>query len=60
MPRPMLKVPPRRYFYEPYKTQCRGFNTEFSLEDCRRKEASNSLNEEERVFVEYIKSIGQW
>ncbi len=60
MPRPMLRVPPHRYHYIPYKTQCAGFNTEYSLEDCRRKESRGQLNEEEQVFVDHIKSIGLW
>ena len=60
MPRPMLRVPHPKYSYDPYKTQCRGFNTEFSLEDCRQKEAKGQLNVDEQVFVDHIKFIGLW
>ena len=60
MPRPTLRVPPRKYSYVPYRTQCVGFNTEFSLEDCRRKETAGTLNEDEQVYVDHIKSIGLW
>ena len=56
----MLRVPPRKYSYAPYKTQCVGYNTEFSLEDCRIKDAKGSLDEEEQVYVNYIKSKNLW
>ena len=60
MPRPMLRVPTRKYHYTPYKTQCVGFNTEFSLEDCRVKESKGTLDNDEQVYVDFIKSEGLW
>ena len=59
MPRPMLRVPPRQYYYAPYKTQCKGFNTEFSLHEILTKiEQGKDLDEEQQVFYDYLKIKG--
>ena len=61
MPRPVIKsIKNPVYYYDPFKTQCKGFNTEFSLNDCRIKEARGTLTIEERAYVDYIKSRGTW
>ena len=61
MPRPMLRVPPRKYYYSPYKTQCLGFNTEFSVEDLRNKvRFDKPLDDDEQTFVNYLKIKELW
>ena len=48
-----------KYYYEPYKTQCRGFNTEFSLEDIRLKlKKGEQLNEDEQKFINHLTTLG--
>ena len=48
-----------KYFREPYKTQCKGFNTEFSVEDLRnRLKRGEELNEEEQKFINHITQLG--
>ena len=48
-----------KYYYEPYKTQCRGFNTEFSLEDLRNDiKKGRELNEDEQKFIDHLTKLG--
>ena len=48
-----------KYYHEPYKTQCKGFNTEFSVEDIRvRLKKGEELNEDEQKFIDHITKLG--
>ena len=48
-----------KYNREPYKTQCKGFNTEFSVEDIRvRLKKGEELNEDEQKFINHITQLG--
>ena len=48
-----------KYYREPYKTQCRGFNTEFSVEDIRlRLKKGEELSEDEHKFINHITKLG--
>ena len=62
MTRPTIKpIRNPRYYYEPFKTQCPGFNTEFSVHDLKRRIANGKeLTDDEFVFVYHLQSLGQW
>ncbi len=48
-----------KYYFEPYKTLCRGFNTEFSVEDIRvRLKRGKELSEDEQKFINHITKLG--
>jgi hypothetical protein len=49
------------YYYEPYKTRVRGFNTEFSRNDLKVKmRRGEELLPCEQVFVDHLRSQNLW